>query len=241
MSQNGESLADRMKGYEPNITALGRVPKVIRLDGRAFGTYLKNIKGEFNSSVQLAFVDAAMRLMEDIGGTARVAYLQSDECSIALNDFLDINTQAWFGNNIVKMCSVSSSLFTRHFNLKSPVKDSHAYFDARVVPLPSVSELNNYCVWRQQDGIRNSINKYARQRYSHKEIEGKTCVEILEELKLAGFPWEELPLWQQRGVCIERDSDGKFKVNQNIPIFSKAPEYIAYQFHSATPAPTPTT
>ena len=238
MNQNGESLADRMKSYEPKVTVLARVPKVIRLDGRAFGTYLKNIKGEFNSFVKQAFVDAAIRLMEDIGGTARVAYLQSDECSIALNDFLDINTQAWFGNNIVKMCSVSSSIFTRHFNLQSPVKDSHAYFDARLVPLPSVSELNNYFVWRQQDGIRNSINKFARQHYSHKEVEGRTCVEILEALKLKGSPWENLLPWEQRGVCIERDVDGKFKVNQNIPIFSKAPEYIARQFHSSNPSPT---
>ena len=118
MSQVGEPLPSRMKSYEMQCYALPRVPKVIRLDGRAFGTFLKGIKDTFDSTFMLAMNQACISLVEDIGGTARMAYLQSDECSIVLNDDLAIDTQAWFGNNVQKMTSISASIFTKTFSLQ---------------------------------------------------------------------------------------------------------------------------
>lgn len=237
MSQAGNSLADRMKSYESEFKMLARVPKVIRLDGRAFGSFLKDIKDSFDPHVITALTSSAKTLMEDIGGTARIAYIQSDECSIALNDHLDINTQAWFGNNVQKIASISSSIFTKHFSINY-TKDNltkHAYFDSRVTALPSLVELKNYFVWRQQDAVRNSINKYARTIFSHKELEGATCETVLGMCRKEGSPWENLDLWKQRGVCIIRDDAGKFKIDWNIPIFTTENiNYIDAQYTQIT-------
>lgn len=233
MKMVGESLAERMKSYEPNFTVLARIPKVIRLDGRAFGSVLRNVKDTFDPHVIVALNAAATAVMQDIGGTARMAYIQSDECSIILNDGLDVNTQAWFGNDVQKITSISASIYTKHFAANYNIQDiitSHAYFDSRLVTLPSITELNNYLVWRQKDAIRNSVSKYARIYFSHKEIDGCTSVTLRDKLIEKGYPWEELALWKQRGLCIIRGVDGKFQIDWNIPLFSEQTTYSADQF-----------
>lgn len=238
MSQAGEPLPARMKGYEYAPILISRIPKIIRLDGRAFGSFLRPVKDIFDPSVVTAMVTAAKAVMEDIGGTARMAYLQSDECSIVLNDFLDLNTQGWFGNNMQKMVSVSSSIFTKHFGISYDFEHTltnHAYFDSRVFALPDAAEVINYLVWRQQDGTRNSINKYGRSFYSHKEMEGLTTLQIRNNIREDKHPaWEDLETWKKRGVCIIRDSNGKFIVDWNIPIFTELHTYITNQYFQTT-------
>lgn len=43
-------------------------------------------------------------------------YTQSDEITLVLTDYATIQTDAWFGYNIQKMCSVSASMATLAFN-----------------------------------------------------------------------------------------------------------------------------
>lgn len=43
-------------------------------------------------------------------------YTQSDEITLVLTDYATITTDAWFGYNIQKMCSVSASMATLAFS-----------------------------------------------------------------------------------------------------------------------------
>lgn len=46
----------------------------------------------------------------------KLAYTQSDEISLLLVDYEKLEAQAWFDNNLQKMCSVSASMATLAFN-----------------------------------------------------------------------------------------------------------------------------
>jgi tRNA(His) guanylyltransferase len=207
-----DSLGDRMKGYEDSlrIKAIRRAPKVIRIDGKAFHTYLANARKPYDTNVAEAMNKAAVRVMKEIGGTARFAYIQSDEVSIVLNDGLDLNTQAWFDNNLQKIVSVSSSIFTAKFNKEFAWtrKDTElAFFDARLLVLPDTNELCNYLVWRQQDAIRNSVQQYGRHYFSSKELHEKSCEEIKKMLKEThGFSWLEAEPWTTHGYLANKNT-----------------------------------
>ena len=54
-------------------------------------------------------------LCQNIQG-AKVGYVQSDEISILITDYDDIDTHAWFDANLQKMASIAASLATAEFN-----------------------------------------------------------------------------------------------------------------------------
>ena len=88
----------RMKeNYEnrSKIFLTRRTPVIIRLDGKAFHTYTRGLDKPFDSGLINDMQDTAIYLCQNIQG-AKCAYVQSDEISILVTDFDDINTQAWF-------------------------------------------------------------------------------------------------------------------------------------------------
>ena len=215
-----------MKGYEDlhRIKLMKRVPVVIRIDGKAFHTFLKDAEKPFDKVVTSAMIEAARAVLDEIGGTARFAYVQSDECSIAINNALDLNTAAWFDNNLQKMVSVASSVFTNVFNehYENKVTMKKATFDARAFALPDLNELVNYYVWRQQDTTRNSIRMYASTMFSHKELEGVSNEKVQEMMfQKDGFNWNNSPTWTKRGVVAIKDA-----MDLEIPIFTQDREYL---------------
>ena len=234
-----DSLGDRMKRYEDvhRLKLMPRAPKIIRIDGKAFHTYLKHAKKPYDSSVMARLNLTAIRLMKEIGGTARFAYLQSDECSIVLNDALTHETQAWFDNNVQKIASVAASIYSVTFNqlvaigpeLKELLPDA-AYFDARVFAVPDPSEMVNYFVWRQQDAIRNSIQQYGRAKYSAKELHGKSCVEIKAMLEASKSKWENEPAWTRNGVVIDASGNGT-NIDSDVPLFQTNRAYLLDKFY----------
>ena len=55
-------------------------------------------------------------------------------------------------------------------------------FDSRAWNLPK-EEVVNYLIWRQQDWERNSIQLNAQFHYPHKELQGKSCRELVTQLE----------------------------------------------------------
>lgn len=219
-----DGLGDRMKSYEDcfRMKLPRRIPKVLRIDGRAFHTFLKDSIKPYDRDVMSAMKEAAKRLMKDIGGIARFAYIQSDECSIAINDHLNLYTEPWFDNNIQKMVSVAASEFSNLFNEGySQSRFPKAAFDARVFILPDETELVNYFIWRQQDASRNSIQQYARLMYSHKELEGKSNVQLQEMMYQKFFNWDSAATWTKRGIVVTN-----FAIDYEIPIFTTNRDYL---------------
>ena len=112
------TIGDRMKNNYENITRYyltRRMPVIIRIDGKSFHTFTRGFKKPFDDILVKTMQDTMKYLCETIQGCV-VGYTQSDEISLVLTDYAEITTDAWFGNNLQKMCSVSASMATLAFN-----------------------------------------------------------------------------------------------------------------------------
>src|SRR5574344_1950611 len=112
------TLGDRMKNNYENITRYyltRRMPVIIRIDGKAFHTFTRGMKRPFDDILVKTMQDTMKYLCENIQGCV-LGYTQSDEISLVLTDYAELTTDAWFGNNLQKMCSVSASMSTVAFN-----------------------------------------------------------------------------------------------------------------------------
>ena len=165
-----------------------RTPVIIRIDGKAFHTLTRNCEKPFDSDFILCMAATTYKILNSIQG-AKCAYVQSDEISILLTDYEDLETDAWFKYNIQKIVSVSSSMATVTFN---SLFRREAFFDSRTFNLPK-EEVANYFIWRYKDWLRNSLSMFARTFYSQKELNGKNKEQVHEMLFEKGKNWAKLP------------------------------------------------
>jgi tRNA(His) guanylyltransferase len=206
-----DSLGDRMKSDYENRTRYvlpRRTYTLIRMDGKAFHTYTRSCERPYDLGLMADMDATAIALCEQIMG-AQFAYVQSDEISILLTDFATPQTEAWFDGNVQKICSVSASIATAHFNKARLLRNvalgmgKTAYFDSRVWTIPQPIEVYNYFLWRQQDASRNSVSMTARAYFSHAQCENKSG-SVLQEMLFSqkGVNWNDLPVGFKRGRVI---------------------------------------
>ena len=220
---SNDSLGDRMKKYE-NIFRQYlpiRIPIILRLDGAHFHTYTAKCKKPVDEGLVECMNDTAITLCKTVQG-CQIAYVQSDEISLLINNYQERDTQAWFDNNIQKMVSISASVASVTFTQNSyKIWGFHddavgtgfegmgytssiikpAYFDSRAFVLPK-EEVVNYFLWRQQDATRNSVQMLARTLYSHKQLQNKGNSELQELCFQKGVNWNDCLTSQKRGRCI---------------------------------------
>ena len=201
------SLGDIIKEYEFTIenNLTKKIPVIIRLDGKNFHTYTKIFKKPFDVDMIKSMQYSALKLIENIQG-AKVAYTQSDECSILLTDYEKIETQGWLNYKINKIISIASSIFTYYFNdiikQKKPYLNKPAFFDCRAFNIPK-DDIANYFLWRARDWKRNSLNQYARIFYSQKQMFGKKQEDVHEMLYAKGKNWiKDLSSVEKNGTFI---------------------------------------
>lgn len=112
------TLGDRMKNNYENVNRFyltRRMPVIIRVDMRAGHTFTKGMNKPFDDVFVKTMQETMEYLCENIQGCV-LGYTQSDEISLVLTDYAELTTDAWFGNNLQKMCSVSASMATLAFN-----------------------------------------------------------------------------------------------------------------------------
>src|SRR5678816_495992 len=147
-----DSLGDRMKKFYEGVFSTSlpmRMPVIIRVDGKAFHKYTKNLTKPFDPLFELLMDKVGIKLCEEISG-AQIAYIQSDEISILVHTYKRLNSEAWFANKIQKMASVSAGIASAQLTkLSTYIFDEirTAVFDSRVFVLPE-AEVNNYFIWR---------------------------------------------------------------------------------------------
>jgi tRNA(His) 5'-end guanylyltransferase len=208
-----DPLGDRMKADYESRTRLflpRRTYVLIRADGKSFHAYTRGCTRPYDLDLMADMDATAVALCERVEG-ARLAFVQSDEISLLLTDFATAQTEAWFDGNLQKICSVSASIATAHFNQvqrrrHALEEDSAlAYFDSRVWTIPQRIEVFNYFLWRQQDCSRNSISMTAQAHFPHSRLVGKSSDELQELLwQEKGVNWNDLPVGFKRGRAIER-------------------------------------
>lgn len=218
-----DSLGDRMKRHEAaGQLLLGiKTPVIIRIDGRSFHTFTRKCEKPYDDGLISAMIDSTIEVAKEISGF-KLAYVASDEASFIISDTPGEETQPWFGNNLSKIVSVASSLFTAHFNeLYKGVRGSRfATFDARAFSIP-VDDLPNYFVWRQKDWMRNSIQMYARAHFSDKSLHGKSTKQIVKDLLEIGADFSEVADVYRLGTWISKAGKVQGKKQDYLAIFSE--------------------
>ena len=223
------SLGDRMKEfYEDRFRYYvpRRTYTLIRIDGKAFHTYTKGLASPFDDGLIADMNETTAYLCKNIQG-AKFGYVQSDEISILITDFDERDTQMWFDGNLQKMASIAASMATSKFNelrvdryirekfnsgietitplwMENLKKIRKAEFDARVFQIPQKSEVENYFIFRQQDGTRNSVQSVAQSLYSQRELNGKKEKDMQEMIFQKGINWNDYHFREKRGGIIAK-------------------------------------
>jgi len=141
-----------------------------------------------------------------------VAYIQSDEMTILLNNNKGDRSTPFLANRTQKIASLVASTASVAFNkaLRNFSMDPQAVFDARVYVVP-LHEMNNVFIWRQQDCKRNGIHSYVY--HGLKDMYGrKTAQKMLHQKNLKdqidlieeelGVPFSDIPIKYLRGRTI---------------------------------------
>ena len=113
-----DDLGKRMKEYYeqiPKTKLMRRTPVAIRLDGKAFHTFTRGFEKPFDEVLIKSMQETMKYLCENIQGCV-LGFQQSDEITLILVDYKNLNTSAWFDYEVQKMCSISASMATMAFN-----------------------------------------------------------------------------------------------------------------------------
>jgi tRNA(His) guanylyltransferase len=221
-----DELGARMKEYYEDalrIVLPRRTYVVVRVDGRAFHSFTRDLERPYCRRLADALDQAALALCRQMIG-CRFAYGQSDEYSFLLTDFESEDARPWFDGNVQKIVSVSASLFTGAFNRAFESRCA-ASFDARVIVIPQRSEVGRYFIWRQLDASANSLNMLASAHYGHDELLGKSTAEKHEMLHAKGLNWAKEPADFKRGRAVRRNKQG-WSIDLEIPIFTRDAAYL---------------
>ena len=112
-----DNLGDRMKDYEARNQYFlqRRTPVAIRVDMKSGHTFTKGFQRPFDEIFVKSMQQTAKFMCENIQG-AVLSFQQSDEITIILQDYKNLNTDAWFNYRTDKMCSIAASMATMAFN-----------------------------------------------------------------------------------------------------------------------------
>ncbi len=227
----------KMRVYEESLD-ISITPETyiaVRLDGRSFTRLTKEICS-FEAPFDVKFRDMmteTVRSLMKSGFRIVYGYTESDEISL-LFDPSD-NT---FGRKVRKIDSVLAGEASAAFSLLLGQK---AVFDSRVIPLPNRELVADYFSWRQEDAHRNSLNSHCywtlrkegmSQTDATKELEGKSVSFKNELLFSRGINYNDLPLWQKRGIgvyYIDVEKEGADPVKNEPVTFTRQELYTDYE------------
>lgn len=220
-----------MKEYEQfsQLKVIPDMPIIIRVDGRSFSNYTKELKLQkpFDERLRNIFIEVSKDLIKEFN--PKYVYTFSDELNILF-------TEVPFNGRIEKIDSVIasfiSSSFMKHIYLNKEAFDINlsklksVSFDCRII-LTS-NHIKDYFKWRQDEAWRNCLNSYAQSVLNRTHTTKETS-EILYKLKKAdihellyekGINISHVPTWHKRGVClykiIEENENHNNIDNKNI-------------------------
>ena len=203
-----DELGDLLKRFE--IFSGQQVPPdtyiAVRLDGRGFSglTERKHYEHPFDIKFRDAMVTTATSLVEAFNPV--MAYTQSDEISVLFGKNENI-----FERRAEKLVSTTASFAGSRFTQAASILDEVIMFDARIIALPNIERVADYICWRHADAARNALNSWAywtlRKNGSSangaaKELLGKGAAYKNELLFGHGINFNDVPLWQRRGIML---------------------------------------
>ena len=201
-----DDLDQKMRVFETahDLCVLPGIYMVARLDGRSFTHLTKEVhkfEAPFDDRFRELMVDTSEHLMSGCGFNMIYAYTESDEISLLFG--LEENS---FGRKLRKLISVLAGAASAKFSL---LLGAVASFDCRISQLPSLDLVVDYFRWRSEDAHRNALNAHCywllrKQSKGVTEatatLKGMSVAAKNELLFQHGVNFNDLPLWQKRGI-----------------------------------------
>lgn len=189
---------------------------VVRIDGRSFSRYTES---RFDKPFDPRFRDLMLATVRSLMAetNALYGYTESDEISLLLP-----RTWAMFDRELEKTVSVLAGVASAAFSVAA---GEAAHFDARVWVGSTDADVIDYFRWRQSDATRCCLNGWV---YWTLRNEGATVQEATQAMEKQSVAWKnetlfergvnfnELPLWQRRGIGLrweEHEIEGENPTN----------------------------
>ncbi|HEX3251580.1 MAG TPA: tRNA(His) guanylyltransferase Thg1 family protein [Pyrinomonadaceae bacterium] len=213
-----DELDAKMRVFETanDRSVLPTMFMVARIDGRNFTRLTKEVH-KFEAPYDVRFrdmmIETTAHLMNS-GFKTIYGYTQSDEISLLFHPAITT-----FDRKVRKYNSILAGEASARFSL---LLQDHACFDSRISELPNVDLVVDYFRWRNEDAHRNALNAHC---YWLLRKEGQTvqqATKALEKLSVAqknellwqrGINFNNLPLWQRRGMGLYWESYQKTGTN----------------------------
>ena len=203
-----DELDNKMRGYEQSLDQIIAPENYIvaRIDGRSFTRLTKEVcrfEAPFDKKFNAMMVQTVKDLIGMSGLDIIYGYTQSDEISLLFAKEADS-----FGRKVRKLNTILSGTASASFSLQL---GQMAVFDCRIIPLPDEELVGDYFAWRMEDCTRNCLNSwcYWTLRKEGEDaarasalLKGKSIAFKKEFLLLRGINFNDLPVWQKRGVGV---------------------------------------
>lgn len=202
-----DSLDQKMRVYETSQDrcVLPDMYLVARIDGRGFTRLTKELhqfEAPFDERFRDLMIETTKHLM-NCGFNIIYGYTESDEISLLFH--LNENI---FGRKTRKYISILAGEASAKF---SALFGHVGAFYCRLSELPNKTLVEDYFRWRNEDAHRNALNAHCywrlrKENFTAREattkINGITIAAKNELLFQYGINFNDLPLWQKRGVGV---------------------------------------
>jgi len=252
-------LKDRIAIYEDasKIKLLPKLPVIICVNGRSFSKVTSMLDKPFAVSFAEAMYSTLGRLVQEIDG-AIFGYCFNDEIIVVTRNDQTLETAPWFDNDVQKIASAVSSIATLHFNNWVNANElnliGEAAFITNVFAVPNLTEAINVMVAKQQKAMQSAIyltclyellKKHDKNDISNM-LAGTSYDDKINLLSQeCNVDFNELPQPFRRGVACYRTPTvvtfegedkikGKWKLNSEIPIFTKEHGFLGTIFKTGS-------
>jgi tRNA(His) 5'-end guanylyltransferase len=175
------------------------------------------------------------------------AYQHNDEIIIITRNDQNQDTVPWYENRLQKICSITSSIATQHFNMFSSNTELNllgdALFTSQVFVVPNIAEAINTIIYKQQHNFYTAI-QYSCFYELIKKYDKVTIKEMLSDLSVdekidllkqeCNIDFNEYhPSFRRGAACyktpkvIDGTVKNKWIVNTELPIFTKDTSFLS--------------
>lgn len=248
----GNKLKDRIESYQEDSDRrlLPRVPLIISVNGRGFSKITNLLDKPYCEKFGECILNTMLRLCTDVDG-ALFGYQHNDEIVLVVRNDQGQETLPWYDNKVQKICSVTSSIASLHFNKCASAIElnlmGEPIFTSQVFVVPNIAEAINTMVYKQQHNFHTSI-QFACFYELLKKYDKNTIKEMLSGLSIderidllhqeCDIDFNNYPDAFRRGAAcykVPKIVDGgniknKWMVNPTLPIFTKDQSFLSNLF-----------
>lgn len=241
-------LKNRIEQYQNDydFKLTNRIPICIILNGKNFSKITQLLDKPFCSQFSDCMLSTTLKLCYEVEG-AIFAFQHNDEIVLIARNDQHIDTNPWCDNKVQKICSITSSIASLHLNQQlSQIPNYNimgdTIFTSQIFLIPSVSEVINTVIFKQQQNFHTSI-QYACLYELIKKYDKNTIKEMLTGLSIdekvdlllqeCQIDFNDYPILFRRGsACykvpkiINDVMKNKWEINSDLPIFTKDQSFL---------------